>query len=40
VPVVWYHAPNSKVSPVTDAARMFGDLVKLRAKRFAKRMSR
>lgn len=30
VPVVWYHAPNSKVSPVHDAARMFGDLVRLR----------
>lgn len=33
VPVVWYHAPNSKVSPVTDASRMFVDLVRLRAKR-------
>ena len=33
VPVVWYHAPNSKVSPVTDASRMFVDLVRLRANR-------
>lgn len=30
VPVIWYHAPNSKVSPVTDSAKMFYDLVKLR----------
>lgn len=30
VPVVWYHAPNSKVSPVTDASRMFRDLLKLK----------
>lgn len=30
VPVVWYHAPNSKVSPVTDASRMFVDLLRLR----------
>jgi dolichyl-phosphate beta-glucosyltransferase len=30
VPVIWYHAPNSKVSPVTDSAKMFADLVKLR----------
>jgi dolichyl-phosphate beta-glucosyltransferase len=37
VPVVWYHAPNSKVSPVTDASRMFADLVKLRAKRLVRR---
>lgn len=35
VPIVWYHAPNSKVSPVTDATRMFGDLVKLRLQRLA-----
>ena len=33
VPVVWYHAPNSKVSPVTDASRMFVDLLKLRVRR-------
>ncbi len=38
VPVVWYHAPNSKVSPVTDAARMFGDLLRLRARRIAERV--
>ena len=37
VPVVWYHAPNSKVSPVTDASRMFGDLVRLRAKQILRR---
>lgn len=30
VPVIWYHAPNSKVSPVTDASRMFLDLVRLK----------
>jgi dolichyl-phosphate beta-glucosyltransferase len=40
VPVVWYHAPNSKVSPVSDAARMFGDLVRLRARRLAGRLGR
>jgi len=34
VPVVWYHAPNSKVSPVTDASRMLADLLMLRARRF------
>ncbi len=33
VPVVWYHAPNSKVSPVTDASRMFVDLVKLKLRK-------
>ena len=38
VPVVWYHAPNSKVSPITDASRMFADLVRMRAKRIAGRM--
>jgi dolichyl-phosphate beta-glucosyltransferase len=37
VPVVWYHAPNSKVSPVTDASRMFRDLVKLRARKLLRR---
>ncbi len=37
VPVVWYHAPNSKVSPVADSARMFGDLVRLRAKLLVKK---
>jgi dolichyl-phosphate beta-glucosyltransferase len=36
VPVVWYHAPNSKVSPVADSAKMFGDLVRLRAKLLVK----
>lgn len=33
VPVVWYHSPQSKVSPVTDASRMFLDLLWLRAGR-------
>jgi dolichyl-phosphate beta-glucosyltransferase len=33
VPVVWYHAPNSKVAPVTDSTRMLGDLIKLRLDR-------
>jgi dolichyl-phosphate beta-glucosyltransferase len=32
VPVVWFHAPQSKVSPVTDAARMFRDILMLRLK--------
>ena len=31
VPVVWRHAEASKVSPVTDAARMFVDLLRIRA---------
>jgi dolichyl-phosphate beta-glucosyltransferase len=30
VPVVWYHAPNSKVSPLTDSTRMFADVLRLR----------
>jgi dolichyl-phosphate beta-glucosyltransferase len=30
VPVVWYHAPNSKVSPISDATKMLGDIVMLR----------
>lgn len=38
VPVVWYHAPNSKVSPITDASRMFADLLRLRAKRLARKL--
>lgn len=33
VPVVWYHAPNSKVSPVKDATRMFADVIRLRVQR-------
>jgi len=37
VPVVWYHAANSKVSPLSDATKMFTDLVKLRVHRFTKR---
>ncbi|MBI2395977.1 MAG: glycosyltransferase family 2 protein [Deltaproteobacteria bacterium] len=32
VPVIWYHAPHSKVSPFTDATRMFADIVALRLK--------
>jgi len=32
VPVVWFHAPNSKVSPLTDAPRMFLDVLALRLK--------
>lgn len=30
VPIVWYHAPNSKVSPLTDSPRMLRDVLKLR----------
>jgi dolichyl-phosphate beta-glucosyltransferase len=30
VPVVWHHVEESKVSPGTDAARMFVDVVRLR----------
>lgn len=30
VPVVWRHVEESKVSPGTDAARMFADIVRLR----------
>jgi dolichyl-phosphate beta-glucosyltransferase len=30
VPVVWRHVEESKVSPGTDALRMFADVVKLR----------
>jgi dolichyl-phosphate beta-glucosyltransferase len=37
VPVVWYHAPNSKVSPVSDATKMLGDIVRLRLKRLTSR---
>jgi len=33
VPITWYHAPNSKVSPVGDARRMFADLLRLRWRR-------
>ncbi len=32
VPVVWYHAPNSKVSPLRDSARMFRDVIALRTR--------
>jgi len=37
VAVVWYHAPNSKVSPVTDASRMFVDLLRMRLRRAGRR---
>jgi dolichyl-phosphate beta-glucosyltransferase len=37
VPVVWYHAPNSKVSPIADSSKMLGDLFKLRLARLAGR---
>lgn len=30
VPVVWYHAPQSKVSPLTDAGAMLRDVIRLR----------
>jgi dolichyl-phosphate beta-glucosyltransferase len=30
VPVIWYHAPHSKVSPLFDSTRMFADVVALR----------
>jgi dolichyl-phosphate beta-glucosyltransferase len=30
VPVVWHHVEESKVSPGSDAARMFADIVRLR----------
>lgn len=30
VPIIWYHAPNSKVSPITDSSRMLRDLIGLR----------
>ncbi len=33
VPVVWHHVEESKVSPGSDAARMFLDLLKLRLRR-------
>ncbi len=36
VPVVWMHAPNSKVSPIRDAQRMFRDLIGLRLRRRAR----
>lgn len=34
IPVEWSHAPNSKVSPVYDAPKMLGDVVKLRMARW------
>ena len=37
VPVVWYHAPNSKVSPVSDATKMLGDVLALRWRKLTSR---
>lgn len=37
VPIVWYHAPHSKVSPVTDSPRMLRDVLKLRLGRALRR---
>ncbi len=36
VPVVWFHEDDSKVSPITDASRMFVDLVGLRLRGIGK----
>ncbi len=33
VPVVWAHAENSRVSPITDSARMFRDVLRVRLSR-------
>ena len=40
VPVVWSHIEASKVSPGTDAARMFTDLVRIRARHVRERLLR
>jgi dolichyl-phosphate beta-glucosyltransferase len=37
VPVVWRHVEESKVSPGTDAMRMFADVVRLRLRHGARR---
>lgn len=37
VPVVWRHIEESKVSPGSDAARMFADLVRLRFRHWRRR---
>ncbi len=37
VPVVWRHIEESKVSPGSDAARMFADLVRLRLRHWRRR---
>ena len=34
VPVIWHHVEESKVSPGTDAARMFFDLLRIKASSF------
>jgi dolichyl-phosphate beta-glucosyltransferase len=38
VPVVWRHVEESKVSPGTDAARMFLDLLRIRARHARQRL--
>jgi dolichyl-phosphate beta-glucosyltransferase len=38
VPVVWRHIEESKVSPGTDAARMFFDLLRIRARHARQRL--
>ena len=37
VPVVWHHVDESKVSPGTDAARMFIDIARLRLRHWRRR---
>ena len=37
VPITWYHAPHSKVSPFGDSRRMFLDLLRLRLRRASAR---
>jgi dolichyl-phosphate beta-glucosyltransferase len=37
VPVVWRHVEESKVSPGTDAMRMFADVIRLRVRHGARR---
>jgi dolichyl-phosphate beta-glucosyltransferase len=37
VPVVWHHIDESKVSPGTDAARMFADLLRVRLRQWRNR---
>jgi dolichyl-phosphate beta-glucosyltransferase len=33
VPVIWFHAPHSKVSPIRDSTAMFADILRIRARR-------
>ena len=37
VPVTWFHDPQSRVSPVADAARMLVDILRIRATRRGRR---